>query len=428
MPLLPAPRAVANLFRKGSAAPPMAKFVPSQSDEVPLETDAERTLVALRRLNAVGAAEDPSGALLAALREVPGHPAAAVLLTRPQGDALTLAAASPGLLDTGSAALEPEPFGGLSAAAIASEQRMALIIGDGALPPATLPAWAKERGYFGGIAAPMFNGPLVVGAIYLLKKDAAPATQQVLDLVETLLSFAARLFPADARPDDGPAPGGVERPSPATTILAQDVPPVLLARPAARPADPDEITQRSGQHPSTAKQAQLQPASARTDNSVLPLSPGPPSLATGTGIPATLSLKVPVSPPEPVLVAHAGASQNGRATVSLAGLFLDRGRERVEVGGVHIALSSTEFALLYEIAQARGAPVKSDTLMRSCWQPGEKVTTNALDVAVHRLRKRLCQAPGGKGIVINVPGEGYALRVSPSAESVHGRGLLSAAG
>jgi DNA-binding winged helix-turn-helix (wHTH) protein len=427
MPLLPAPRAVANFFRRGPVAFPAEAPVSPTGLEGPYGTDAERTLTVLRRLNARAATGDPAGALLDALREVPGHPAAAVLLTSPERDTFTLATASPGLFVPTGPTPEPEALEGLTAAAIATEQKTPVVIGHGGLPPATLPTWAKERGYIGGMAAPMFNGTLIVGAVYLLKKDIASPPQTDLDLVETLLSFAARLFPADARPDNGTAVGQASGQEPVQRMSVQGAPSALPAHIAAIPPVVNE-TGRVAVHPTgPVRDSPVPTTTAMFQLPPSPLTSGPPSIAIGPGTPTPTQLNIIAPKLDTPPPGRSQPPQNSRATISVAGLSLDRGRERVEVGGVHIALSSTEFALLYEIAQARGAPVKAEALMRACWQPGEKVTSNALDVAIHRLRKRLGCVPEGKGIVINVAGEGYALRVGPAAESAQPRGALGAA-
>jgi DNA-binding response OmpR family regulator len=50
---------------------------------------------------------------------------------------------------------------------------------------------------------------------------------------------------------------------------------------------------------------------------------------------------------------------------------------------------------------------------RAAWGVDEAVTPNALDVALHRLRKKL-PAIGSTLEIVNVRGHGYALRAADS--------------
>jgi len=53
-------------------------------------------------------------------------------------------------------------------------------------------------------------------------------------------------------------------------------------------------------------------------------------------------------------------------------------------------------------------------LEAAAWGVSEAVTPNALDVALHRLRRKL-QAVGSRLQIINIRSHGYALREDPVA-------------
>jgi two-component system OmpR family response regulator len=82
----------------------------------------------------------------------------------------------------------------------------------------------------------------------------------------------------------------------------------------------------------------------------------------------------------------------------------------VEVRGIRLALSSTEFALLYAIAASSG-PLSRAELASHAWTEGDAPSLNAVEVALCRLRKRLSRVPGGAGLgqIETVRGQGYRL-------------------
>ncbi|UYB54218.1 response regulator transcription factor [Xanthomonas sp. AM6] len=58
-------------------------------------------------------------------------------------------------------------------------------------------------------------------------------------------------------------------------------------------------------------------------------------------------------------------------------------------GGQTAALSSSELQIIIALVRAGGRTVRRDTLELAAWGVSEAVTPNALDVAIHRLRKKL---------------------------------------
>jgi DNA-binding response OmpR family regulator len=64
------------------------------------------------------------------------------------------------------------------------------------------------------------------------------------------------------------------------------------------------------------------------------------------------------------------------------------------------------------LIRANGATTRRSSLESAAWGLGEAVTPNALDVAMHRLKRKLVAISSALQIV-NVRGYGYALRVFP---------------
>jgi|SRR6218665_547133 len=74
-----------------------------------------------------------------------------------------------------------------------------------------------------------------------------------------------------------------------------------------------------------------------------------------------------------------------------------------------VALAAAEMQLMLVLLEKGGETVRRSALECAGWGLGEAVTPNALDVAVHRLRRKLL-ALGSRQRIVNVRNLGYALR------------------
>jgi DNA-binding response OmpR family regulator len=63
---------------------------------------------------------------------------------------------------------------------------------------------------------------------------------------------------------------------------------------------------------------------------------------------------------------------------------------------------------MLSLVKANGDTVRRTALEAAAWGLGEAVTPNALDVALHRLKRKL-QAIGSVLVIVNARGYGYAL-------------------
>ena len=73
-----------------------------------------------------------------------------------------------------------------------------------------------------------------------------------------------------------------------------------------------------------------------------------------------------------------------------------------------VNLSASELQLVLALVRAQGAVVRRAALEAAAWGLSEPVTPNALDVALHRLRRKLCVL-GSRLQLRNTKGVGYAL-------------------
>lgn len=81
---------------------------------------------------------------------------------------------------------------------------------------------------------------------------------------------------------------------------------------------------------------------------------------------------------------------------------------RMVCGEQAVALPRSELQILLSLVQAAGTPVRRQALEAAGWGAHEAVTPNALDVALHRLRRKL-DAAGSRVRILNQRNVGYAL-------------------
>ncbi len=81
-------------------------------------------------------------------------------------------------------------------------------------------------------------------------------------------------------------------------------------------------------------------------------------------------------------------------------------------GSETVTLAPAELQMMVALLQADGATVRRSALEAAAWGLSDAVTPNALDVAMHRLKRKLVAINSALQIV-NARGYGYALRFLP---------------
>jgi two-component system OmpR family response regulator/two-component system response regulator QseB len=96
----------------------------------------------------------------------------------------------------------------------------------------------------------------------------------------------------------------------------------------------------------------------------------------------------------------------GRAepVLRVGALALDPAAHEVAFRGRSVELSAREFALLHELARSAGRVLSKDQLAERLYGFGEELESNAIEVHVHHLRRKL--APE---LIVTVRGVGYLL-------------------
>ncbi len=107
------------------------------------------------------------------------------------------------------------------------------------------------------------------------------------------------------------------------------------------------------------------------------------------------------------------ASAGASSTVTHGALSYDQVGRVARLNGESLDLSAREVSLLEIFLQRAGRLVSKDQLVSRMCEWGEEVSENAIEVYVHRLRKKL--EPGGVRIV-TVRGLGYSLE-KPAARA-----------
>ena len=90
-------------------------------------------------------------------------------------------------------------------------------------------------------------------------------------------------------------------------------------------------------------------------------------------------------------------------------LEVDLLARRVVRGGVELDLTRREYELLEYLLRHKNATVSRDMIARDVWKEVTCAPTNAIDVYVTLLRKKV-ERPGARQLIHTVRGVGYALR------------------
>ncbi|PWF24765.1 response regulator transcription factor [Corticimicrobacter populi] len=81
----------------------------------------------------------------------------------------------------------------------------------------------------------------------------------------------------------------------------------------------------------------------------------------------------------------------------------------LQCGTDSVSLAPAEMQIMLALIHRQGCVVRRGAMEAAAWGLSEAVTPNALDVALHRLRRKLA-AVGSDWQIVNVRGQGYALQ------------------
>jgi two-component system copper resistance phosphate regulon response regulator CusR len=104
----------------------------------------------------------------------------------------------------------------------------------------------------------------------------------------------------------------------------------------------------------------------------------------------------------------------GSEVLRVADLELDLARMKARRGGQPIDLTAKEFQMLTLLVRHQGEVVSRDMLARQVWEMNFFVDSNAIDVALGRLRKKVDE-PFANKLIRTIRGAGYSLEVRDHA-------------
>ena len=109
------------------------------------------------------------------------------------------------------------------------------------------------------------------------------------------------------------------------------------------------------------------------------------------------------------------ASGRSKPTIEHGELVVDPATHSVERAGLPVALGGKEFALLLTLLQARPQVLSKARLESALYGFGEALESNAIEVHVHHLRRKL-----GESLIKTVRGVGYFIPQETPATSAPG--------
>jgi DNA-binding response OmpR family regulator len=101
--------------------------------------------------------------------------------------------------------------------------------------------------------------------------------------------------------------------------------------------------------------------------------------------------------------------------IGATGLQLDLTTREVLVQGERSQLSAREFSLLHALLERPGAILSRDQLESRIYGWGEEVSSNAVDVLIHGMRRKL-----GAESIRNVRGLGWRIAASTDSPALRG--------
>lgn len=96
------------------------------------------------------------------------------------------------------------------------------------------------------------------------------------------------------------------------------------------------------------------------------------------------------------------ASGEATPTISLGAVTIDPAAKSISRDGAEVPLTPREFAVIMALARRKGQTLSVDQLRDALYGFAEEIDSNAIEVYVHNLRRKL-----GRGIVETVRGFGY---------------------
>jgi two-component system response regulator MtrA len=150
--------------------------------------------------------------------------------------------------------------------------------------------------------------------------------------------------------------------------------------------------------------ARVRSVMRRASTKLPSLVPAPADPGAAPEIERTASLRQSAEQPQS---GGAPPEETSPPTVTLGSLAIDPNAHRVLRGDSEIALTVTEFRLLYELARHAGQALTRDQLLELVWGYTYLGDSRLVDVHVQRLRAKVEDDPSHPLLIVTVRGVGY---------------------
>jgi two-component system response regulator QseB len=95
-------------------------------------------------------------------------------------------------------------------------------------------------------------------------------------------------------------------------------------------------------------------------------------------------------------------------TITFGGISIDPATRQAYLNDELLVLPRREFALLQKLLENAGKVISREQLIQTLYGWGDEIDSNALEVHIHNLRKKL-----GKGFIRTIRGVGYVIENKP---------------
>lgn len=102
-------------------------------------------------------------------------------------------------------------------------------------------------------------------------------------------------------------------------------------------------------------------------------------------------------------IVRRGQQEQSHSKLSLGGVMIDPEAHKIFVDGKQVDFSRREFSLLSKLVEQRGKVVTRDVLSQALYGWGDDVDSNAIEVHVHHIRKKI----GCHMLIKTIRGIGY---------------------
>jgi DNA-binding response OmpR family regulator len=116
------------------------------------------------------------------------------------------------------------------------------------------------------------------------------------------------------------------------------------------------------------------------------------------------------SPAPPAAEVQAGSQKQLPSVISVGALEIDQGTRQVTREGALIALTATEFDILWCLVQAEGRVLSREEIQAQVWGPQHHGTLRTIDNFMMQLRTKLERDPADPDHLLTVRGVGYRLK------------------